>query len=64
MTYQEALKRAQERSAEFACTVYVHAIVQNNDDRNEEPSIIGYRATDWYDDAVVARFDSGNRKEL
>lgn len=43
------------------CTIHVSAIVG----RDEEglPAVIGYRVTDWYDDAVVAHFRDGKRRD-
>jgi hypothetical protein len=60
MTYQEACKKAEERSIEHACAFHVYAILSQNNELSE-PRILGYGITDWTSDAVVATFSNGKR---
>lgn len=65
MLYKNALELAQSISARDGCTQYVKATLSDAEHpATGEPYIAGYSVSDWYDDSVVARFDSGVRKDV
>lgn len=59
MTYLDALRVAMDRSKP-GCTVHVSAILSN---KNNDPKIVGYAVTDWYDASVVVSFTNGIRHD-
>lgn len=62
MTYEVALDAAADKSRADDCTVHVCAVLRMPTS-GREPSIAGYRLSDWLDGTTVVTYTSGRRHD-